>query len=465
VEPRPLFLFLTGKLAEGALRRVLARIEDKVPFRFSVQVLPISVAALATTSWIARHFKMEPGVDRIILPGLCQGNLETLQETAGVPVDRGPNDLQDLPEFFRAGGKARAELVAHDITILAEINHAPRLGLGELLKQARELRDAGADVIDLGCDPDGPWLGVTEAVLALRGEGHRVSIDSFDPVEVARAVSAGAELVLSVNGSNARAARDWGVEVVAIPDVTTDLNSLDATVEILTRDGVQFRIDPILEPIGMGFAASLGRYLDVRRRYPNAEMMMGVGNITELTDADSAGINVILLGFCQEQGIRSVLTTQVINWSRSSVRELDLARRLVFHAWNHRVVPKRLEPRLILLRDDHLRVRGEEALQELARQITDPNYRLFAEGGEIHIMNHRVYLRGSDPFELFARLSETEELEPSHAFYLGYEMAKALTSLTLGKNYTQDRALNWGFLTQEEKSHRSKRQSRGGPKS
>ena len=77
------------------------------------------------------------------------------------------------------------------------------------------------------------------------------------------------------------------------------------------------RIDPILEPIGFGFAASLGRYLEVRRRYPDAEMMMGIGNLTELTDADSAPINVLLLGFCQELGIRSVLTTQVINWARS----------------------------------------------------------------------------------------------------------------------------------------------------
>ena len=90
-----------------------------------------------------------------------------------------------------------------------------------------------------------------------------------------------------------------------------------------------FRIDPVIEPIGFGFAASLGRYLEVRRRYPDAEMMMGVGNLTELTDVDSAGVNVLLLGFCQELGIRSVLTTEVINWCRSCVRELDLARRLV----------------------------------------------------------------------------------------------------------------------------------------
>src|SRR5205085_2073864 len=182
----------------------------------------------------------------------------------------------------------------------------------------------------------------------LRGEGLRVSIDSFNPPEVEAAVSAGAELVLSVNSTNRQAARDWGCEVVAVPDVPATLEGLDSTVETLVAAGVPFRVDPILEPVGFGFAASLGRYLEVRRRYPQAEMMMGVGNLTELTDVDSAGINVTLLGFCQEVGVRSVLTTEVINWCRSSVRELDRARRLVHHACTRRVLPKHLDPDLVL---------------------------------------------------------------------------------------------------------------------
>ena len=85
--------------------------------------------------------------------------------------------------------------------------------------------------------------------------------------------------------------------VVAIPDTPADLESLDRTVHALVSGGMRFRIDPIIEPIGFGFAASLGRYLDTRRRYPDVEIMMGVGNLSELTDVDSAGINVLLAGF------------------------------------------------------------------------------------------------------------------------------------------------------------------------
>jgi dihydropteroate synthase-like protein len=246
---------------------------------------------------------------------------------------------------------------------------------------------------------------------------------------------------------------------VAIPDTPEQLDSLDRTVETLARWNVPFRIDPILEPIGLGFAASLGRYLDVRRRYPDAAMLMGVGNLTELTDVDSAGINVLLLGFCQELGIRSVLTTEVINWSRSSVREIDLARRLMFHARELGVVPKRIEPNLVLLRDPKLREHGEEGLAELARSIADRNFRLFAERGQIHVLNHQMHLRGSDPFSLFEQMCQREAIDPSHAFYLGYEMAKAVTALTLGKNYTQDQALRWGFLTVPETGHRNRGES------
>ena len=50
--------------------------------------------------------------------------------------------------------------------------------------------------------------------------------------------------------------------------------------------------------------------------------------------------------------------------------------------------------------------------------------------------------------------------DPSHAFYLGYEMAKAITALTLNKNYVQDEALRWGFLTRAEKSHLDRRKER-----
>ncbi len=454
--------FVTGRLAEHSLRRQLADLAPRVGFDYSIDVLGITVAALLTTDWIAPRIKLPPGVNRIVLPGYSQGDLSAVERAAGVPVERGPHDLRRLPEYF--GQQVRdASFGDYDIEIIAEINHAPRLPLPEILSAARQLATDGADVIDVGCDPGEPWAGVKDCVRALVAEGHRVSIDSMNAREIAAAASAGAELVLSVNSANREQAVDWGVEVVAVPDEPSRLETLDATVEYLAGAGVRVRLDPILEPLGFGFAASLGRYLETRHRYPDAEIMMGIGNLTELTDADSAPLNVLLLGICQELGIRSVLTTQVINWARSSVRECDLARRLVHYAEAQKVLPKRLEPRLVMLRDPNVLESTPAELDELAALVKDHNYRLFATSGEIHAVTAGQHLHDADPFRLFEQLAACapRPIDAAHAFYLGYEMSKAMTALTLSKNYRQDEALDWGLLTRVEQHHRLARNARG----
>jgi dihydropteroate synthase-like protein len=445
----PRVILITGKLAEPALRRLVAEAAIQEAFEPVVVVLPITVIALATTRWIADHLPAAMVGQRLVLPGLCAGELEVVTKRAAITAERGPAEMSDLPGYLGLEGRLRTLGQEHDIEILAEINGVERLSTAEIMKTAQTYRSAGADVIDLGCSPGQSWSG-GETIRELHREGFRVSIDGFDVPTVKEAVEAGAELVLSVNSSNVGEARNWGCEVVAIPDSPSDLPSLERTIGTLEEQGVRYRLDPIIEPIGFGFAASLGRYLQVRQRFPDSEIMMGVGNITELTDVDSAGINVLLGAFCQETGIRSVLTTQVINWCRSTIRELDVARRLVFQAVAERMPPKNLSHELLMLRDARLRAQGTDRLNELARHITDPNFRIFAENDEIHIMNRDLHLVGRDPFELFRQVQSRTSIDPAHAFYLGSEMARAAIALRLGKNYVQDRGLSWGLLGRDE---------------
>ncbi len=461
---RPLrLLFVTGRLAEFALRQVLDELAPRAGFVAEVAVLPISVAALMTPRWVARHLVVVEGIDRVILPGHCRGDFAELTSLARTEVVAGPQDLRDLPRFLGQDDSHKDGYGAYDIEILAEINHAPQLTRAAIVAEADRFVAQGADRIDLGCDPGETWGGVNDAVRALRDKGYRVSIDSFNPSEVSAAVAAGADLILSVNGSNAERAKDWGVEVVVIPDQPGTMEGLEATIDSLSRERVPFRLDPILEPIGFGFAASLGRYLETRRRYPEAEILMGVGNLTELTDVDSAGVNTLLIGLCQEIGVRSVLTTAVINWARSSVREIDFARRLAHHAVTKKTLPKHLEPRLVMLRDPRPHRFGPESLAALARSIKDPNWRIFAEDQSIHAMNSTHYLKSDDPFVVFEQMGVDD---PSHAFYLGYELMKAKTALTLNKDYRQDQALDWGFLTEPEISHRERsKRGKSGPES
>lgn len=447
--------FVTGRLAEPALRSLLADLAPRVGFDYSVQVLGITVAALMTPAWVAPRLQVPREATRVLLPGYCRGELAVVEAAGGVPVSCGPKDLRDLPGYFaHPAVEATTEREAYDIQILAEINHAPRLAREELLAAARALARDGADVIDLGCEPGHRWREVGDAVRALGDAGLRVSIDSFDVPEIADAARAGAELVLSVNATNRDAAPDWGIEVVAVPDDPAQWAGLEATAEWLAARGVPLRIDPVLEPIGFGLAASLERYLQARGRWPSVGMLMGIGNLTELTDVDSAGVNVLLLGICQELGIDRVLTTQVIPWCQTAVRECDLARRLVRHAVRQRVLPKHVEPRLVMLRDPQLRAFGEMELDRLAAALRDPNYRLFAEGGKLHAVAASWHVSAEDPYALFAQILAQRQrpLDAEHAFYLGYELAKAMTALTLGKNYEQDEPLRWGFLTRAERA-------------
>ncbi len=448
--------FVTGRLAERGLRQVLEPLAAAVGFEFSLQVMPITVAALMTPEWIARRIELPPEATRLMLPGYCGGDLQPIRLQCHIPIEIGPRDFRKLPQHFSREPQA-SDYGAWDIEIIAEINHCPRLSLEDILKTAARYSAAGADVIDVGCEPGDAWPGVSDAVRALVDAGHVVSIDSMNPREIADAARNGASLVLSVNSSNRAAAADWGVEVVVVPDDPKTLEGLDDSIDYLAKHSVPLRIDPILEPIGFGFAESLGRYLTIRERYPDAEMMMGVGNLTELTDADSAGINTLLLGFCQETGIRSILTTEVINWARTSVQECDRARRLVYHAAAQGVPPKHLETGLLMLRDPAVIEPTRSEIEELAAEVRDNNYRVFTSEGEVHLVGGGLHLHHEDPFVVMEALRQSgpgggppKNLDAGHAFYLGYEACKAATAITLGKQYEQDEALNWGLATRPE---------------
>lgn len=455
--------FVTGRLAESAVREIVDELSKRHGFAYTIDVLPITVAALMTPKWLMRHIAIPHQTTRVLLPGYLAEHLEEIRASIDLHkptlrVDCGPKDVRDLPTLFGNRRYRSNDYGQYQIEIIAEINYAPRLQRRTLLAEAERLVSQGANRIDLGCEPAVRWSQVADAVRAITDLGIAVSIDSFDPWEVEQAVRAGATLVLSVNSTNRQQALDWGVEVVAIPDDPTDFqSSMVQTAEYLLDHNVPFRLDPILEPIGCGFARSLGRYLRTRELFPDAAMMMGIGNITELTDSDSAPINTLLLGFCAELQIHSVLTTQVIAWAQSSVQECDLARRLVEYAVRHKVPPKHLEERLVMLRDTTSIHPSPSTLDALAEQIKDNNYRIAIDGQQIHLMSAGVHLRGTDPFEIMQellKLPESRNVDPSHAFYLGFELSKALTALTLNKRYEQDEALRWGLHTRPEKHHR-----------
>ncbi len=171
---------------------------------------------------------------------------------------------------------------------------------------------------------------------------------------------------------------------------------------------------------------------------------MGIGNLTELTAADSTGVNAVLMAVCQELGIRAVLTTEVIPWARGAVRELDVARRLMHYAVTKHTIPKGVDDRLVTVKDPEVLMYTEDELRTLQASLTDPNFRIFADARAITVLNHEQFVRGTDIQAIFAQLNVSD---PAHAFYLGKELARASLAVSLGKTYRQEGALAWGYLT------------------
>jgi dihydropteroate synthase-like protein len=233
-----------------------------------------------------------------------------------------------------------------------------------------------------------------------------------------------------------------GATPVLIPSQHGDLDSLLRLAELADKRGIACILDPILDPIHFGFSASLARYVELRRRLPDAEMLMGTGNLTELTDADSGGITAMLLGVCSELRIRNVLAVQVSPHTRRTIEEHDAARRMLFAAREDSSLPKDYCSALLQLHDRRPFPNSSEEISELAAKVKDANFRIETAEDGIHVYNRVGHHVAKDALSLFPKLNI--ETDAPHAFYLGSELSKAETAWRLGKRYVQDEPLNWG---------------------
>lgn len=438
-------LFLTGKLAEKQLHRIL---EEMAPeFAYTVHQLGLSVAALMTADMIRRRLKDTYGADRILVPGRCRGDLETLSQDLGLPVERGPEELRDLPEFFGRAAR-KPDLSRYDLRIFAEIVDAPNLDVDGILRQAADYRNHGADVIDIGCLPATPFPHLAAAITALKAGGFRVSVDSLETEDLVQGGRAGADYLLSLHEDSLWVADQVPAIPVLIPARHGDLDSLDRAIAGMRTRGKPFLVDPILDPIHFGFADSLVRYHETRRRHPEVQIMMGVGNLTELTHADTAGINATLLGICSELHVQHILTTEVSKHARKAVREADLARRILYAARESNRLPKHIDDGLMALHERSPFPLSRAEIDELAAQIKDPSYRVLISPEGLHIFNRDGFHTATDPFQLYPKLGV--ETDGGHAFYLGVELARAEIAWQLGKRYNQDEPLSWGCQVEPE---------------
>ena len=440
----PRYLFVTGKLAFDSLQDTLEKMSPD--FEYEIAVHPISVAALMDTRFIAKHLEDARGCEIIMIPGLCKGDISVIADKTGVEVVRGPKNLKDLPAYFGREG-ALEGYGEYKVKILAEIVNAYEISLEEILQRAAYYRQSGADIIDLGCPVQGSFPHVEQAVAALKEAGFTVSLDTFNREDTLRADRLGLDYLLSVNAQNLDLAPQLSCKVVVIPDFGQGMDSLERNIAQLEAWNKPYIIDPILEPISFGFTESLFRYSEVRRRHPQAEILMGLGNLTELTDADTTGVTAVMAGIITELEIDYVLTTEVISWARGAVRELDLARKLMYYARKNRILPKHLDDGLLTVKDPPFETYTEEELRQMQAKVRDRNFRIFANRDWIYIFNRDLFIKETELKNIFPQLGVEDA---SHAFYLGRELYKAYLAVQLGKAYMQEEPLRWGYLSQDE---------------
>ena len=445
-------VFLTGHLAKARLENVLAGL-GATPFTYDIIDIGVKVAALMTEEIVIRRLPRPLKADRVVLPGRFRGQLERLGDTFGMPFVRGPDEVADLPAYLGRAGKP-PDLSRHDMRIFAEIVDASTLSLDDLLQRARALAAAGADVIDLGCLPDTPFVHLKEAIGRLKAEGLCVSVDSADPDELALAARAGVDYLLSLNENTIAIAAGSKATPVLVPAVPGDLDSLGRAIDAARKAGLSFIADPVLDPIHFGFAASLGRFVEARRRWPDVEMMMGTGNLTELTDADSSGVTAILTGLCSELAIANVLVVNVSPHTVRTVEEHDLARRIMFAARHDHALPRGYDPGLLQVHDRSPFASSVADIDALAATVRDGNFRIMTAPDGVHIFNNRGHWTARDAFELFPQLDVASD--GAHAFYLGAELMKAEMAWKLGKRYSQDEPLAWGVASPRTREDRTR---------
>ena len=381
---------------------------------------------------------------------------------------------------FVIGNDGRDIAVGCDfpMRVIAEIVNAPTLELDYVKERARYYEAEGADIIDIGMlagDPRPDNVG--DLIEAARTATRLpVSIDTLDPGEIQASVDAGVDLVLSVDRGNLK---DVASYVSEVPVVVLPTNmregilpksaeerfiALVETIGLAQDMGLEKIIaDPVLEPaINPGLMESLNAYQLFRIFNESTPMLFGLGNVTELIDVDSPGVNGILAALATEVGADLLFIPEYSDKAKGSVRETVTASRMMFLAKRRGTPPKDLGIDLLRLKEKRWVERPYDVSVEDAVEVVNAK-----EGAEL-ILDDKgwfviridrdeglvvaTHFRGHNDPDLVVKGNSARAIYHSilgrglvgrldHAAYIGKELTKAELALKLGRSYVKDGVL------------------------
>ena len=232
------------------------------------------------------------------------------------------------------------------IKLLGEIVDAPLLSEDQLFKKIGYYVRSGIDVLDIGCivgESHSDFLSAVIPKIKKKYPNLPISIDSTRPEEIYSAVEAGADTVLSVTHDNYHDLLDLPkTTVLVLIPLSEKFGGIPRDPQVRVEKLIELHktmvdagfnklfLDPITDsPISPGLLNSL-HALTILRKYLDENslknqftgLFMGLGNISELIDADSSGINTIMTLLAEELGVSAVLSTEYSNKSRNTLCEL-----------------------------------------------------------------------------------------------------------------------------------------------
>ncbi len=507
-------LILTGTMAYDLIKEYTKPFADRV----KIIQLPISIAAFVTPQLVINELKQidlsELAIQQIIVPGLMQGSTQPIEDTLGVPTFKGPRYAADIPLIFdkslqlskvipadklylSRGIEEYNDLIkkiskappthpyiplnSHRIgidyppLILAEIVDAPKLSIQQIISKGRYFLKNGAHLLDIGAiagQNNAKYLGkIVEEVKATLNVP--VSIDSLLPEEIEIGVEAGADLILSLDAGNIEELQNLPKDRIytLIPtNVKQGIfpKSPENRVKLLI-DNIKYAkkfgfekilVDPLLEsPISPGLMKSLETFILFRKKDAQVPLLFGAGNVSELMDADSPGINALLACIAIELGVSVILTTEYSNKTRKSIDELSTAIKMAFFANSKKSPPSGLPFNLLRAKTKkrYDQVSFDQPRESILVTEFEDTYSPDPKGYfkiwvdyENHVISvlHYPNSQNSQPDILLQGVS-AEALgkkiislnlfqDPNHIIYLGRELERAEIALFLGKNYVQD---------------------------
>lgn len=515
-------LVITGKLAEKIVRERIKN--SKTKHKIDILVLPVQVIALLSTRDIARILKKRNIVknkyDLIIIPGLCRGSASDIYKETGIPAVKGTIHAHDLPLILELDnpdnilspekpadnileliiyeqnkkileeleqklknkslivGKIRIPIEPPPIRIMSEIVNTHLLDKYKLLEKIKYYVDNGTDIISIGFEPFNPKPDkVYEIIRFLKKETDLpIALDSLIPSEIKAGLKADIDLILSIDYCNINKLVDvlkqYEKPFVIIPydscnnylpPISKRLDLIDTlTKKLKDKNITNYIIDTILDPPIIGkLLDSLNLYKEVKKKYPDKPLLMGTGNVSELVDVDSIGVNALLTFLALELKISILLTVEHSVKTQGSTRELVIASQMASLAYIRKTPPKDLGIDLLIVKDKR---RTETILEEDNVEVIDltlnttwkKEYKIDPMGvfkirvnyddkiiETLYIGKKGKKLIKSKNIDAIINYIVSEKLISliPHAIYIGRELSKAQEALILNKNYVQEEPL------------------------